>query len=204
MTGRSTKAHFSAPPEEELRKDVVTANLFTEEEMQPWDKYRKLGKVLRIYAHILVAAKKWKSWKRPQRIVRGELTPPPPEFVTAAENLLIHEAQKEVDVEKLSSCLPETILTDDIYGIPRKIIMVGGRAKDCYRVGYDRPGIPVLPAQHPLSDLYLLEAHEIDHGGIDAAVCRSRHKVWIISAARSAKRLKNACIKCRQIGRAHV
>ena len=62
-----------------------------------------------------------------------------------------------------------------------------------YIIGYDQPGIPVLLGSHPLAKLYMKEAHELDHGGINAAVMRSRQKVWIIHGARVAKQLISKC-----------
>ena len=55
----------------------------------------------------------------------------------------------------------------------------------------------MLPAKHPLSRLYIREAHEIDHGGINSAVMRSRSKVWVMSGARMAKQVIADCYQCR-------
>ena len=46
------------------------------------------------------------------------------------------------------------------------LILVGGRSKVRYRIGYDQDGVPVLPSDHGLSRLYMQEAHEVDHGGV--------------------------------------
>jgi hypothetical protein len=43
-----------------------------------------------------------------------------------------------------------------------------------YRIGYDKDGIPVLPSKCRLSDLYLQQAHEVDHGGVNSMVMRTR------------------------------
>ena len=79
------------------------------------------------------------------------------------------------------------------------LILVGGWSKIRYMIRYDQPGIPVLPASHPLARLYIQEAHELDHGGVYAAVMRSRKKVWIIQGARVAKQLISKCFKCKLI-----
>jgi hypothetical protein len=60
-----------------------------------------------------------------------------------------------------------------------------------FRVGYDALGVPVLPSKCILSELYLLQAHQIDHGGINSMIMRSRDKVWIIQAGKVAAKIKN-------------
>ena len=77
------------------------------------------------------------------------------------------------------------------------LLLVGGRSKVRYRIGYDADGVPVLPAKHPLSRLYIREAHEIDHGGINSAEMRSRSKVWVMKGARMAKQVIADCYQCR-------
>ena len=58
-------------------------------------------------------------------------------------------------------------------------------------------GIPVLPCKNQLSRLYMTEAHNVDHGGINTTVMRSRAKVWIIQGAKLAKKVVNQCYRCR-------
>ena len=45
--------------------------------------------------------------------------------------------------------------------------------------------------------MYIREAHEIDHGGINSAVMRSRSKVWVMKGARMAKQVIADCYQCR-------
>jgi hypothetical protein len=67
----------------------------------------------------------------------------------------------------------------------REILTLGGRQKNYLRVAYDRGDLPILPARHLLSRLYLEEAHKLDHAGIDAMVMRSRSQVWIAPESES-------------------
>jgi hypothetical protein len=76
--------------------------------------------------------------------------------------------------------LPEVFTMTDKLGFKRKIVLVGGRVKAKYRIGYDRDGIPVLPSKCHLSDLYIQQAHEVDHGGVNTMVMRTRNRVWIM------------------------
>jgi hypothetical protein len=119
------------------------------------------------------------------------LRPPEPDAVEAAELYLIEEAQRYVDVKKIQPMLPEIFVMTDKLGFERRIILVGGRVKAKYRIGYDRDGIPVLPSKCRLSDLYMLQAHEVDHGGINTMVMRTRSRVWIMQGAKVACKIKN-------------
>ncbi len=69
----------------------------------------------------------------------------------------------------------------------KEILTLGGRQKNNLRVAYDRGDLPVLPARHLLSRLYLEEAHKTDHAGVDAMVMRSRSQVWITRVRPKAK-----------------
>ncbi len=59
----------------------------------------------------------------------------------------------------------------------KEILTLGGRQKNYLRVAYDKGDVPILPARHLLSRLYLEEAHKVDHAGVDAMVMRSRSQV---------------------------
>jgi hypothetical protein len=74
----------------------------------------------------------------------------------------------------------------------KKIITLGGRQKNYLSVTYDRGDLPILPAHHPLSRLYLEEAHKVDHAGVNAMVMRSRSQVWITRVRPKAGIVKRA------------
>jgi hypothetical protein len=76
--------------------------------------------------------------------------------------------------------------------LEKKILTLGGRQKNYLRVAYDKGDLPILPALHPLSRLYLEEAHKMDHAGLDAMVMRSRSQVWKAGA------VKRACFTCKR------
>jgi hypothetical protein len=65
------------------------------------------------------------------------------------------------------------------------------------KIGYDKNQLPILEYNNPLAKLFLEEAHEEDHGGVDNMVLRSRKRVWIIKARRMAKYIKDNCFRCR-------
>jgi hypothetical protein len=112
---------------------------------------------------------------RAVRNQRGRSLPlPEPEAVEAAELYLIEQAQKLVDINQIKALLPKIVVMTDKLGHERKIILVGGRVKGRFWIGYNKDGMPVLPSKCHLSDLYLFQAHEVDHGGINNMIMRSR------------------------------
>ena len=72
------------------------------------------------------------------------------------------------------------------------------------KIGYDRDVLPVLEYNSPLAKLYMEEAHQVDHGGLDRMVQRARKKVWIVMARRVAKVVKNNCFKCKLLYKKHL
>jgi hypothetical protein len=190
------RQHFSPPPQEERRKDVVTVAVAFHA-TAPGLKFGSLKKLINTYAYVLQAIRKWRMYRRGEMSETQCLRPPEPDAVEAAELYLIEEAQRYVDVKKIQPMLTEIFVMTDKLGFERRIILVGGRVKAKYRIGYDRDGIPVLPSKCSLSDLYMLRAHEVDHGGINTMVMRTRSSVWIMQGAKVACKIKNRCYRCR-------
>ncbi len=89
--------------------------------------------------------------------------------------------------------------TYDVKGFAEKrIVTLGGRQKKYLRVAYNRGVLPVIPARHPLSRLYLEEAHRMDHAGVDAMIMRSRSQVWITRVRQRACAVRRACFACKR------
>ncbi len=103
--------------------------------------------------------------------------PPAEQYREAARLCLLQDAQVSIRKEGLEGLTAET-WTYDVEGFTeKKIIMLGGRQKKYLRVAYDKGVLPILPARHPLSRLYLKEAHRTNHAGVDAMGMRSRSQV---------------------------
>ena len=66
-------------------------------------------------------------------------------------------------------------------------------------MGYDSPGVPVLPYGHPLSKVYLLSCHGTSHCGVNATVLRSRARVWILSGVQLTRTIVKNCVTCRYL-----
>ncbi len=80
------------------------------------------------------------------------------QYREAARLCLLQDAQMSIQKEGLEGLTAQT-RTYDVEGFAeRKIITLGGRQKNYLRVAYDKGVLPILPARHPLSRLYLEEA----------------------------------------------
>jgi hypothetical protein len=184
-----TKKQFSALPAEERRKDVVTVASALSA-TAPGIKFKSLKKLINTYVYVFQAIRRWRTYRVDPVRWEQRLGPPPPEAVEAAVLYLIQESQKEINLKDIESLLPEVNVIRDDYGHERRIIMVGGRVKVMFRVGYDALGVPVLLSKCLFTELYLLQAHQIDHGGINSMIMRSREKVWVIQAGKVAAKIK--------------
>ena len=69
------------------------------------------------------------------------------------------------------------------------------------KIGYDTEELTILNPEHPYTKLVLKKCHEIDHGGDDRAVWRSREKFWIPQARREVKKIRGKCFRCRLLNK---
>jgi hypothetical protein len=198
------KKTFSNPPIEERRKELVTvasAKIVIPLLGNLINRSSKLTRTIRSLATVLMAVIKWRSYKRDPQVthpVAGKYKSDiSPEMLDLAEDYLICTAQSSLQVKDIQSLLPEKTTVRGLGDSELPIILVGGRSKVRYKIGYDQDGVPVLPSGHSLSRLYMREAHEVDHGGVNAAVMRSRNKVWIIQGAKLAKTIISKCYECK-------
>ena len=76
-------------------------------------------------------------------------------------------------------------------GRPKQLIVIAGCLENQMRVGFDKDFLPLLSLKCPLAKLYMEEANQVDHSGVDCTVQRSRMKVWIIKGSRLSKAVIN-------------
>jgi Pao retrotransposon peptidase len=102
------RKEFSAPPEEERRKDVVTVASALSS-TAPGMKFRSLKKLLNTYAFVFQAVRKWRSYRAARNTGERCEPLPDPDAVEAAELYLIEQAQKWVDINQIKPMLPEIV-----------------------------------------------------------------------------------------------
>jgi len=197
------KLKITPPPAEEMKKGTVAATCHVVVTKEPFIKYSStLTRTQRVcgYVFLFLGRLRKKTTEGLQVAVkdgREVKSGPPPLFLQMAEDYLVEEAQRDLDIKKLDTLMPVRKNFTDLLGYKRSQWMVGGRMKTKMKIGYDKAELPILDYSHPLAKLFLEEAHQVDHGGQDNMVLRSRKRVWIVKARRIAKVVKENCFRCR-------
>jgi hypothetical protein len=186
-----TSKTSTPPPPEECKKDMLAMVKVTRVRSGLWyppsaDTGAKLERVYGYVYTFLAGARQLDNftpiagWTRGTG--KGAVTTHSPlaeQYREAGRLCLLQDAQVSIGKEGLEGLTAET-RTYDVEGFTeKKIITLGGWQKNYLRVAYDKGDLPILPARHPLSRLYLEEAHKMDHAGLDVMVMRSRSQVWI-------------------------
>ncbi len=213
MGTRPAKKTFAPPPPEECKKDMMAMVMTAQVRSGLWyppsaDTRAKLERVYGYVYTFLAGARKLANFtpitKRLRTVGKETVTthsPPAEQYRDAARLCLLRDAQASIEKGRLKGLTVED-RTYNVEGFADKeILTLGGRQKSYLRVAYDRGDLPVLPARHLLSRLYLEEAHRTDHAGVDAMVMRSRAQVWITQIRPKAKAVKNACFACKRSAR---
>ena len=118
-----------------------------------FSRFRSLSKTVRVMAMAIVALDKWRVYCKisSSLVTSGEykviLTPA---ALEVAERYLIASVQEKLELKEL-----EVTQVSGVGDVKFDLLLVGGRSKVIYRIGYDADGVPVLPAKHPLSRLYI-------------------------------------------------
>jgi len=108
-----------------------------------------------------------------------------------AEKLLLRIVQKEVFDEEMKTLHSLKPFRDRDGIIRIKIRLAQGDLEEAFSCPI------VLPANHPLVDLIIRDAHlEREHAGIQVLQCQLREKYWIVNSRRAIRRVVKACKKC--------
>ncbi len=204
------KKTFTPPPPEECKKDMLAMVKTTRVLAGLWypPSANTRAKLERVYGYIykfLAGAKKLANFtpitERTRRVGKETLTthsPPVEQYREAARLCLLRDAQASIGKGGLEGLAAETRTYSMEGSAERKIFTLRGRQKNYLRVANYRGDLPILPARHLLSRLYLEEAHRLDHAGVDAMVMRSRSQVWITRVRPKASAVERACITCKR------
>jgi hypothetical protein len=207
------KKTFAPPPPEECKKDMLPMVKATRVRPGLWyppaaDTRAELERVYGYMYTFLAGARKLANFtpitRRTQTVGKKTVTthsPPAEQYREAARLCLLRDAQASIEKGGLKGLTAGT-QTYSVEGFADKeILTLGGRQKNYLRVAYDREDLPILPARHLLSRLYLEEAHKLDHAGVDAMVMRSWSQVWITRVCPKSKAVKKACFTCKRMAR---
>ena len=195
-------------PDEEMCPAARTSlNISVTKPLINFGKHSSFKKVTRVIAYVFLAVdlfKQKKHWqvkkqnKMKKKKVATKVSLLKVEHQEKAENLLIFQAQtliqKDFQEGKLSSLLPKLTTTESLK---LDIIVTSGRLGSALSIGYDKEQLPLLNYDSPISRLIMIDAHNIDHSGVDRTLQRSRSIAWIIKGRRLAKVITRSCYTCR-------
>lgn len=178
---------------------------------------RSLGKLQRTVAYVFIIADRFKSCAKKrystnleglqkkrkdaddkQYIYFKSWAPSRP-AMQSAEWILLEDSQRRLHAASLESLMPVKKEVQDLFGVRRAILIIGGRPKKYLEVAFDEETLPILSGKSSLAKRYLWEAQEVDHGGVNSGVMRARSRVWITHAKKAARAIKERCFMCKQI-----
>ena len=86
-----------------------------------------------------------------------------------------------------------------LWDAENRVIRVIGRMDLAIRERTPNPPI-LLPANHPIVDLYITDNHiRLDHAGVKTTHSSLRHTVWIVRGIQQVKRVLHKCITCNKL-----
>ena len=181
-------------PQDELAPAarICHVQVTEQEKLFTLSKFRTLEGALRRIAGVAAAL--------PKLLKAKEVVSSVDELRLVAEHWLVrqHQASVRVGLSKgdYTTLRAELVCMKGLFR-EVEIVVTAGRLGDKLLVGYDKAQLPILEATSELARLYMLEAHETDHGGVDRTLQRSRNKVWIIHGRKLSKKIVTSCYTCK-------
>ena len=166
------------------RTCLVSKVEFTKEFPFQYKRFSKIEKLKSVMARILGIAQ--------DKTFRGGRTENlTPKLYQQAELLIIKEAQADIkDLKQYKNLNPKC----NAEGI----VVVGTRLSRYNPMTLDGKEQALLPTQHHLTKMLMIEAHQQGHLGRDGTVAKFRHQYWTPHADKLAKSVKMSCQECRQ------
>ena len=157
-------------------------------------RYSQYSKLIRVTARVLAMYKAPPSLKNAVDEISLK-------DIGNAESFWVREAQKSITEEELQSkyvTLGPKRRTDGL-------IKVGRRMERWMEMTYNNNDLLLLPYDHPMSKLYVLEIHNNLHlsgyTGITATTCKVRLKFWITRLETMVKSIKHKCVDCKKMNK---
>ena len=173
------------------------------------DRFSSFNKVTRVMAYVFlgvdrfIAGKSKISARKPEHRYKHSLET---KYIEKAEDFLMFKAQSKIRKDfqdgKLSSLKPKLVPIQNEF-MQGQLVVTSGRLGGAMAIGYDKEYLPVLEYDSQISRLIMIDAHRIDHSGVDRTLQRSRSSAWIIKGRRMAKTVSGSCTKCKIRNKMH-
>ncbi|XP_039502221.1 uncharacterized protein LOC120458585 isoform X2 [Drosophila santomea] len=182
-----------APDEEEMPSEftLVAADDF----VIPFQRFSSFSRLVRTTAGVLRFAR----WCRKQRNELEEYG------LTAAENLLVRQAQLESFPEEMRSAETgqDVARSSDIRGLvpyldEDGILRAYGRIDAALFMPYSARRPVLLSHRHSLTELTVRDFHaRMKHQNVDATIAEIRTKFWVTKMRRVMRRVISSCNECK-------
>ena len=150
------------------------------------DRFSDYYKLLRVTCRVL-AVFKYKSF-------RGICKEPTVNGIAEAELLWIKEMQRDIGDWKVKfKRLGPTM--------ENEVIVVGQRISNWLRENWNRENFILIPANHPVTRLYISYLHNFDHAGVETTLAKLQRKFWVPRARKVIRMIKNKCVTCRRLAK---
>ena len=167
-------------------KDRSRHNIFNIE------RYSSYSRLIRVTSRVLVVFKKL----------------PKPSLCHLAEDIDIHGLKKAESywIKQAQSQYSDKDLTQRLQRLGAKrredgVITVGQRIESWMKKSYSTQEMVLLPFDHHLSYLYVLQVHNQYHSGVSATVCKVCLKFWVVKFEKLARKVLSNCVVCKKNAR---
>ncbi|XP_068229430.1 uncharacterized protein [Palaemon carinicauda] len=126
------------------------------------------------------------------RSFKGMLMEPTVQGIIKAELMWVREMQRDMTDWKVRFRRLGP-------SIKNGVIVVGQRISKWLKENWNREDYMLLPANHPVTRLYITYVHGVDHAGIETTLAKLQRKFWIPGARKIIKAIKNQCVTCRKL-----
>ena len=167
---------------------VNTVSSSTVSDLIDCSKFSSLSKLLRTTAQVLRAVERFKQLCSDSTVTITH--------ITKAEFMWVRDAQRSVTESKnFGSHKQQFNLFKDDHGVWR----CKGRLSNL-EAPYEVKNPVLLPRDHQLTKLIVLEAHErVCHSGVKATITEIRSKFWVPKIRSLVRRILHRCVLCKRL-----
>ena len=81
------------------------------------------------------------------------------------------------------------------------VILVCQRISKWLKENWNKDHFMLIPANHPVTRLYVSSLHNKDHAGIETTLAKLQSKFWVPGARKIIKSVKDKCVTCRKLSK---
>ena len=79
------------------------------------------------------------------------------------------------------------------------VITVGDRISKWLKENWNQESFILIPSNHPVTKLYILSLHKMNHVGIETTLAKLQRNFWVPGVRKVMKLIKEKCVMCRKL-----